>query len=71
MATRPLDAFEQNALGQILQQKDVVFQEENGAFRMVGAIRSRISCMQCHHVECGDLLGAFTYQFLPVPAPPH
>jgi hypothetical protein len=40
---------------------------------VVGAIRATTSCLSCHDVKEGDLLGAFSYQLksLPIPqAPP-
>ena len=61
--TRPLDEFEKIALDQLVHDEDVVVKESGNVIRMLGAIRANQSCLQCHDVQRGDLLGAFTYEF--------
>lgn len=64
--TRELTKFEADALVQLRQEKDIVFEEqaEGDAKRiiMVGALRAGKSCAACHSVPYGTLLGAFSYE---------
>lgn len=64
--TRALDDFEADALKQFIAKKtDVVTNADKGTvgsqMRIVGAIRAQASCIKCHEVEKGDLMGAFSY----------
>jgi len=34
--------------------------------RMVGSLRAGKDCMECHSVRRGELLGAFSYELVPV-----
>jgi len=60
--TRPLDGFEQAALAQLRTEEDLVTDEGDNHIRMLGAIRAGTSCLECHHVQRGELLGAFSYE---------
>ena len=64
--TRELDEFETQALEQLRQEKDIVFEEQAGGdssrLVMVGALRAGKSCATCHSVPYGTLLGAFSYE---------
>jgi hypothetical protein len=42
--------------------EDVVIDESVDHIRMVGSLRAAKSCLACHSVHRGDLLGAFTYE---------
>ena len=67
--TRPLDAFEQQALAQLQGEQDVVYDETSSRIRMLGSLRASTTCLDCHSVKRGDLLGAFTYELLPNATP--
>jgi hypothetical protein len=71
-ATRPLDKFETEALKNLRGGDDMQTLAELNTIRMVGALRASKQCMECHQVERGELLGAFSYELkrtppLPVP----
>ncbi|MDB5386674.1 MAG: hypothetical protein JWM11_2320 [Planctomycetaceae bacterium] len=73
--TRPLDAFEEQAITTLLKGEEIVINTGYNQQRMVGSIRAVSKCMKCHAVVGGALLGAFTYRFyrdplLPVPVRP-
>ncbi|HEX3659580.1 MAG TPA: hypothetical protein VHV55_27580 [Pirellulales bacterium] len=72
LATRTLDDFETAALGRLRTSEDVVIAEEPGRIRMLGSLRAGKNCLQCHAVERGELLGALTYELVPIkkPRPP-
>lgn len=60
--TRPLEGFEQGAIARLRFEEDLVVEEEANQIRMVGSIRAGESCMACHSVRRGELLGAFSYK---------
>jgi hypothetical protein len=66
--TRELSEFETQALEQLRQDQDIVFEEqadgESNRLVMVGALRAGKSCATCHSVPYGTLLGAFSYELL-------
>lgn len=62
--TRPLDAFETAALGKLQESEDLVTREGAEEIRMLGSIRATSHCLECHRVERGALLGAFSYRLL-------
>lgn len=66
--TRPLDEFESSALEQLQTEQDVVVKEEAGRYRMLGSLRATKQCLDCHSVQRGELLGAFTYFLREMPA---
>jgi hypothetical protein len=59
--TRPLDDFESGALQQLGSQEDVVVHKDGNNYRMLGSLRAAKQCADCHSVEHGELLGAFSY----------
>jgi len=63
--TRPLDAFERDALEVLRRGEDLKVQNAPRDIRMLGSIRAVKQCLQCHEVERGDLLGAFSYRLRP------
>ena len=66
--TRRLDTFEDRAIRRIRQGEDIVLESEDlNHKRMVGSIRAAKHCTQCHAVNRGELLGAFTYRFYRTP----
>lgn len=68
--TRPLDAFEQNALKRLQSEEDLVTDEAADRIRMVGSLRAAKDCTRCHSVRRGELLGAFSYELSPASPPP-
>ena len=60
-ATRPLNAFETEALPRLVDSEEIVARATTNRIEMVGAIRAARECTECHEVERGQLLGAFTY----------
>jgi hypothetical protein len=63
--TRDLDDFENGALAKLRTDEDVVIQEGHDDIRMLGSLRAAKQCMNCHSVERGELLGAFSYVIRP------
>jgi hypothetical protein len=61
-ATRPLDAFESEALAGLRRGEDLMVQDRPDRMRVLGSIRAVKQCLGCHHAERGDLLGAFSYR---------
>jgi hypothetical protein len=67
--TRELTEFESNGLKDLSAGKEVVgVDAATNQVRMVGAIRMAGACLKCHEGKRGDLLGAFTYELVRVPA---
>mgnify|MGYP007059411085 CR=1 FL=1 len=61
--TRDLDVFETAALAKLWTEEDVVISDagEHGRVRMLGTLRATKECLDCHNVQRGTLLGAFSY----------
>jgi hypothetical protein len=59
--TRPLSAFERNALTVLQSGEDLKIESNTNRIRAFGAIRAVNQCTACHEVERGELLGAFSY----------
>jgi hypothetical protein len=60
---RAVDAEEIHALLALSQGQELVTRPEAGGLRMIGPIRARSECLQCHRgKQVGDLLGAFSYR---------
>jgi hypothetical protein len=67
--TRELTEFESGGLKDLAAGKEVVAVDAvANQVRMVGAIRMAGGCVKCHEGKRGDLLGAFTYDLVRVPA---
>lgn len=67
--TRELSDFESSGLKDLAAGKEVVVVDATtNQVRMVGAIRMSAACMKCHDGKRGDLLGAFSYELVRVPA---
>jgi hypothetical protein len=60
--TRPLDAFEQQALTALRGGEDLMAQDGPNRMRLLGSLRAVKQCVRCHDVERGELLGAFSYR---------
>jgi hypothetical protein len=65
--TRPLDAFESEALAGLRRGEDLMAQDRPDHARVLGAIRAVKQCLPCHHAERGELLGAFSYRLVREP----
>ncbi len=63
--TRALSDFESKGLEALKFERDVVVGESNQAgVRMIGSLRANETCLKCHQVPRGTLLGAFSYEFV-------
>lgn len=60
--TRPLDQFEADALDTLKEGEELVVKGSSEHLRMLGSIRAAVQCQECHQVERGTLLGAFSYR---------
>lgn len=61
---RDLDPFESRSMKRLEAGEDVVIQSHRNRVRMVGSMRTLVQCQSCHQTERGNLLGAFTYDFV-------
>jgi hypothetical protein len=61
---RELDVFEHQALDLLIAGEDLVSDAEPDRIRALGSLRAIKQCLECHEVERGALLGAFSYEFL-------
>ncbi len=59
--TRELSSFERAALPPLERDQDLVIDDMPTRIQMLGALRASQSCLQCHQVPTGSLLGAFSY----------
>ncbi len=59
--TRGLDDFETSALDKLNDGEMIVVEEHGSGLRMLGAIRAIEDCKDCHDVQRGEMLGAFSY----------
>lgn len=62
--TRPMNAFESDALEQILKGEDLVTSATVNRIEMLGSVRATKSCVECHSTKRGELLGAFSYELI-------
>jgi hypothetical protein len=61
--TRELDKWETGRLDELKKGKELLVDRSSSeSVRMFGAVRAADQCLQCHKVEKGDLIGAFTYE---------
>lgn len=61
---RDLGEFETGALAKLKAGEDVVTRASLNRIEMLGALRAAKSCLECHSVERGQLLGAFSYSLV-------
>lgn len=64
--TRALTEFERDSLKQLRSDEDLVVQTHPQLIRMVGSVRAGNDCLKCHSVKRGELLGAFSYELVPI-----
>lgn len=60
--TRELDDFENSALAKLRTDEDTVVTNTGADYRMLGSLRAAKQCLECHNVQRGELLGAFSYR---------
>lgn len=60
--TRPLNEFEQQALKTLQKGEDLATDATVNRIHLLGSLRAGKQCLECHQVERGDLLGAFSYE---------
>ena len=60
--TRPLDSFEEKALKTLRAGKTIVADPTVNRIQMLGAVRATRQCLDCHQVQPGEMLGAFSYE---------
>jgi hypothetical protein len=63
--TRALSGFERGAVERLRADEDLVIDEGPQRIRMVGSLRAGKNCLECHSVQRGELLGAFSYELVP------
>jgi len=61
--TRSLTDFEADALINLQNGEDFAVESESHRTRVLGSLRAVKQCLECHNVEHGRLLGAFSYEF--------
>lgn len=62
--TRSLNRFEVDSLHSLEYDEDLVIAARTNEIQLMGSIRASESCMQCHAVYRGALLGAFSYHLV-------
>lgn len=65
--TRPLTRFESTGLEKLQAGEDLDAHYTLNRIQMLGALRARRQCLECHSAHRGELLGAFSYELLRVP----
>ncbi len=65
-SARDLDDFEAAAIERLRTEENIVIDETPDRVRMVGSIRAATDCLKCHEVRRGELLGALTYELVPI-----
>jgi hypothetical protein len=68
--TRPLEAFERESLDKLRADEDVVIHQQERRIQMLGSLRAARDCLGCHTARRGELLGALSYELVPVGAAP-
>ena len=61
---RPLDVFEVQSLAKLREGEPLAIEATDNRIRMLGPILALQQCQLCHTAERGEMLGAFSYEFL-------
>lgn len=61
--TRELNEFESRSLEKLKSGRSLEIETVGSQLRMLGALRAIDQCVDCHRVEPGQLLGAFSYEY--------
>ncbi|KAF1712926.1 hypothetical protein [Pseudoxanthomonas sacheonensis] len=65
-SARETNAGEAQALLALASGEEIVFTPESGGLRVIGPIRARSQCLDCHRgKQAGELLGALSYRLEP------
>lgn len=64
VTTRDLNEFESQSLSSLVAGEEVSIESHMNRIQMLGAIRATKSCVACHIVSEGRLLGAFSYDLV-------
>jgi hypothetical protein len=65
-----MDSFEKRSLNRMRAGEDVIIEPGGHRIRMLGSLRATKQCLECHSVDRGELLGAFSYELVLDPPPP-
>ena len=65
--TRALTGFEERSLASLRNGEDLVTDATVNRIHLLGAVRAARQCLDCHNVERGALLGAFSYELRRTP----
>ena len=65
--TRVLNEFEVEAIEKLKAEEQLLVRATLNRILMVGSIRAKKNCLQCHAAQENDLLGAFSYEILRKP----
>lgn len=68
--TRQLNSFESEALSTLQSGEDLSIRYSLNHIQMVGSLRAMKQCLDCHQVQRGELLGAFSYDLWRDPPSP-
>jgi hypothetical protein len=60
--TRELTAFEEKSLKTLREGDDLATESSGDRIRMLGSLRATKQCVDCHQVDRGYLLGAFSWE---------
>jgi hypothetical protein len=60
--TRELSGFERKALQTLNDGEELAVDARLNRIHLLGAVRATKQCIECHEVNRGDLLGAFSYE---------
>lgn len=66
---RELTKQEVTALAKLEKGEESILQVDEKNPMLIGALRASASCVECHHVKEGTLLGAFSYPLISVEEP--
>lgn len=66
---RDLTSFEDKALKRLYAGEDIVSESTDHKIRMFASLRASNDCRECHSVDRGELLGAFTYELVRAATP--
>lgn len=61
---RNLNPFERRSLQELYAGEDLCIEGRENQVRMLGSLRAIRQCLDCHTVDRGELLGAFSYELV-------
>jgi hypothetical protein len=63
---RRLTRFEQSSVAKLQAGRNVVYNGDEERPILVGAMRAGNSCLECHEVNKGEVIGCLSYELMPV-----